>query len=257
MFLCALGFFLSVCQTANAQKKLNDNTFKISNKETAVIAFFRLAGVAPDYEAWITEGSAYQAFETTKEQEKFLVSEALRLGQGYSQYNPSKSVLEFKTSVIARYTPPEGGKPAKFHFKFPEQSDDYIPVFEYPYGKNSIALVVNRFADFSTLPLTKEQYTKVKTFMPFQDEEYTAKLSMSIRPTRADIDRPLVNKNINQWMMLGEVAYMRCQIVDPTNLQQTQVWEFVAPWYEKEFKEKETPEETKYPSPFDLFKDKK
>ena len=93
--------------------------------------------------------------------------------------------------------------------------------------------------------------------MPYQDEEYTARLFIEVKLIKADIERPIIHQNIYQWMMLGEVVYMRCQIIDPTNMGQTKLWEYISPWYEKEMRSKNVSEEEKYPHPYDLFKDKK
>ncbi len=255
-----LGFFSLVfilAVSSYAQEKITENDLKISQKEKAVLGFFRLAGVAPDYETWIKAGNGYQEIENDKEKQKFLIAESLRLGQNYSLYNPAKELLEFNTEVIASYSAPRDGKSAFFHFKFPDQTEDFIPVFEFPYGDNSIALVLNRFAEFSTLPLTLEQFEKISKAMPYEDEEYSAKLSLEVRLTQADMEKPIIRQGRYQWMMLGEIAHIRCQIIDPTTLRLSKLWDYVAPWYEKEYYVQTIPEEQKYPHPYDLFKDKK
>ena len=256
--ITVLCLLTGLSSSVRAQKKISDEDFKITQKEKAVLGFFRLAGMAPDYESWIKAGPKYKSFpDKSKEKTDFLIEETLRLGQGYSNFNPAKTLLEFNTLVITTYTPPTGNKPALFHFKFPSQTEDYIPVFEYPYGDNSIALVLNKFADFSTIKLTDDQYEKDLKTMPYQDEEYTARLFIEVKLIKSDLERPIVHQNIYQWMMLGEVVYMRCQIIDPTNMGQTKLWEYISPWYEKEMRSKNMSEEEKYPHPYDLFKDKK
>lgn len=254
---CFLVLTLGLSSSALAQKKLSDTTYKLSENEKGVVGFFRIAGVAPDYEAWITATAAYNAIEDEKAREKFLVSESIRLGQGYSQFDPSQSFLKFSTDVIARYTEPADGKPGEFSFTFPEQEDNYTPVFPYPYGKNFIVLVINKFHEFSKLPLGQAEMEKVRRLMPYADEEYMAKLNLEVKLIRADYENPVVRNNIAQYMMLGDVAFISCEIVDPTSMRRTKAWEYVAPWYEEDFRLKNTPEEERYPHPYDLFKEKK
>lgn len=242
---------------ARAQTPMDDapkDEFVISQKEKSVIAFFSLAGVAPDYQSWIEAGAAYRALETEDEQRKFVIKESLRLGRAYSSYNPDKDFLEFETTVLSHYGLNDGEKKGVFYFRFPEQTQDYIPVFEYPYGKDSIALIINRFADFSAYPLNEEQTEKTSKIMEYKDEEYLATLTLKIRPVKSVYDKPIVSTTGNQWMMLGEVAYIKCSVIDPTTLRKTDLWEYMSPWYKGNLaKEKQT--DSIYPHPFDLFKE--
>lgn len=225
-----------------------------TNKEKGVFAFFRLGGNPPDYDYWI-KSSKYFNDLPEDEKEKFFIKESLRLGSGYGAFDPDKELLFINTAVMVLYTKPSEDKASRFYFHFPDKDSKFIPTFSYPYGENQwVSLIVNRLAYFADIPLTQEQFNLVSEHLPNNNEEYKAILTIHVRPTKADTSKPIEMRSIKQWIMIGEIAYMKCEVESEKTGNIQKLWDYVAPWYQEEFKILNMREDEKYPHPFDLKK---
>ncbi|MCK5374859.1 MAG: hypothetical protein KAJ40_06200 [Alphaproteobacteria bacterium] len=238
--------------SANAQEYLDT---KITSKEKAVFAFFRSAGVAPDYEYWIKSSRIYQAL-SEKKQEEYLIKEMLRLGRGYGLYDLNTDVLELKVPIIVKYHPveEEGEKPC-LTFRFFQISDKKIPIFDFSFGEDVISLIINQLEIFSDLKLSQEQDEAVRSKIPYEYDEFDAELEIHAQVYKADYKHPIRQEGApTRWLMMGRIAYLKC-VVDSMYMQQTHIlWDYLSPSYEEQFRIKNMPEEEKYPHPYDLFK---
>ncbi len=249
VLLCSLLFF-SISTYANTSL----NHVNITQKEKAVFAFFRALGAAPDYEYWITSGSRYKSLPENKK-ESYLLNETLRLGRGFSSFNADKDLLELKIDVYAKYVSPKNGDEPRILFDFLDRSDSYTPTFNYPYGDEILSLIINRLAIFSNMKLNDKQNRAILKKIPYKDEEFDAKLTIRTRVHKANYKTPISKDPVVQWMMVGEVGYIKCETISYNMGEKQLLWDYVAPWYEEIFRLQNMKEEEKYPHPFDLFKD--
>ncbi len=227
---------------------------KITQKEKAVFAFFKALGSSPDYDYWIKSNPSYRSLPD-KSKERYLLSEKLRLGGGYGSFDRNIDLLELRINVSAKYIPAKNGEKARVLFEFFDSSDNYIPTFNYPYANDSLSLVVNSLASFSDMALNEKQNQAVLKKIPYEDEDFDATLTLHVRVSRANYRKPISEKPVKQWLMIGEIAYLKCDVNSYKEGNQYMLWDYVAPWYEEIFRIKNMPEEEKYPHPFDLFKD--
>lgn len=248
IFLCCFSSLVYALDTASTSY---DRT---TQREMGVFAFFNLGGSLPDYEHWVRGSQHYQGLPED-DKEDFLINETIRLGTGFGKYNSQTSTLHIETAVLVHYTPPKDDKSAVIYFEFPDQNVEYIPTFSYPYGdKEWVSLIINRLALFSKIPLTHEHYEKITKDLTYDGVQYEAILTIEVRPTQADHSKPIKIGNMKQWIMIGEIAYMKCEVESDVTGKTVQLWDFVAPWYAEEYKQKNLPEDLKYPHPFDLKK---
>ena len=253
-YIVILSFaFLPV--QANAYTDDGGDVPKATGAEKAVFAYFRLANKAPDYEKWISDQNTYKGLDDTGKEE-FLISESLRLGQAFGQYDLDYDPLILHVPVTSTVVSAKDGNPPYFLTEFVNLDENQdVPSFNFDYGDDKIALIINGLKIFHKMPLTDEQYALMKEKAGASDESFPAMLEIHVRPTEADHNRALIDRNGTQiWLMAGKIAYLKCSFQDIYNSSEVKLWDYVAPWYQDIFKEKNTPEEEKYPSPFDLYK---
>ncbi len=245
--------FILLIFTSPVKAEISFET-KTTPKEKAVFAFFRAINSSPDYEYWIKSNPAYDALPP-KKQETYLLREIMRLGYGYGLYDKNKDILELKIDVLVRYIPAgDENEKARILFKFFDNSEEYTPTFDYPYGSDVISLVINRLAAFSNMSLNEAQSKAIASKVPYENDDFDATLIIHVRVSKAMKD-PVRTDPFSQWIMIGDIAYLECRVnLNFTNQKYT-LWDYVAPWYKEEFLIKNMPEEEKYPHPFDLFKD--
>ncbi len=235
----------------NAKMSLEN---KVTSKEKAVFAFFRALNIAPDYDSWIKSNPAYKSLPL-KSQENYLLSETLRLGGGYGAFDEDIDLLELKINVYARYIPARDGNPPRILFSFFDTSEGYTPTFIYPYGDELLSLIINRLAIFSDMPLNESQNAVVLKKIPYENENFDATLIVHVRVAKANYKNPISRDPKIQWLMVGEIGYLKCDVRSYETGDEYMLWDYVAPWYEEAFRAKNMTEEEKYPHPFDLFKD--
>lgn len=226
---------------------------KTTPKERAVFAFFRAAGSAPDYDFWIKTKGRYEALPE-KSRDAYVLNEILRLGRGYSAYDADEDLLELTINVIVKYISAVDDEQPRITFEFFQADEAYVPTFAYPYGEDVISLIIDRLASFANVPLNEAQNNTLLPKIPYEDDYFDAKLIVHVRVDRADTEKPIMVHGVEQWLMIGDVAYLKCEVVGFMGRDRV-LWDFVAPWYEEIFEQKNTPEEEKYPHPYDLFKD--
>ena len=256
-FSALLVFVLSLAFITFATPVKAEEYFdtKITPEEQAIFAFFRAANAPPEYEYWITSSATYRVLDD-KRKEDYLIKEMLRLGRGYGLYDPDTDVLELKTPVIVKYYPAkkEGEKP-HLKFRFFNLEKENIPTFDFPFGPNTVSLIVENLNVFSDLVLSEEQDQAVRSKIPYENDEFDANLIVHTQVYKADYKNP-VEKDSKwlRWVMIGKIAYIKCEVDSFYTQQKLTLWDYVSPWYEEQFRVKNMPEEEKYPHPYDLFK---
>ncbi len=227
---------------------------KITPEEQAVFAFFRAAEEAPDYEYWVTSKLEYQALPKQKKDD-YLVKEIMRLGHGYGMYDLDTDLLEIKVNVVSSYVAAKDDEPAYIQYRFMNIDDGATPTFNYRFGMGFISMIIDRLDFFSKVELTPEKDAILREKIPYEDDEFDTELEIHVRVSNANYKDFKEVDGIKQWIMMSEIAYIKCE-VDSYYTRQTYIlWDYVAPWHEDAFRIQNMPEEEKYPHPYDLFKD--
>jgi len=230
-----------------------DDSIRISGSEKAVIAFFHMAEKAPDYENWIKSSAFYKA--TADEiKEEVLIQEWLRLDRGYGHYEINKDILEISALVIAQYSAPQEDKPARFTFSFPNRKEGITPIFSYPYGKEWVSMIIRNLNTFTNISLTEAQYERIRKVLPEDEPFHEVELIVHTRPTEADHKTPTKIYGEKSWIMVSDIAFIQCSAISHLTGKTIPLWNYIAPWYEKQYNEKQIPEELKYPHPYDIHK---
>ena len=254
IIVLALTVFLLVPLAPSKAAGSDKEDDPTTQREKGVFAFFSLGSEPPDVEMWVSSSDEYNGLPY-KYKEDYLISQSIRLGTGYGLFDPQKDLLNIRAVVLVHYTGPAEGKPGRVYFQFPNQKKDYIPTFSYPYIKDEwVSLIINKLALFSDIPLSVEHYDTVKEHLLYEDQMYEGVLTIQVRPTEADHSKPIKIGSLRQWIMIGEIAYMKCEVDSDKNGQRQQLWDYVAPWYEDEYRLLVMPEDLKYPHPYDLKK---
>lgn len=227
---------------------------KVTPKEKAVFAFFRAANTPVDYDFWIKTNKSFQAF-SEKEQREIFLREQMRLGRGYGHYDVEKEPLKITVDIVAKYVPPEDDNPARIEFRLFSVRGDSIPTFNYPFGDGIISLIINKLDRFKSLELSEAENEAVLSKLPYTDDEFDAHLEVEVRVTGADYEKPVETNGKFQWIMTGDIAYIKCEVGSYYTAEEVLIWDYLAPWFEETYKERLIPDEAKYPHPYDLFKD--
>lgn len=227
---------------------------KITDDEKAVFAFLRKGDVIPDYEALVKSGHIYRN-TPLKYRDEILLQEELRLGRGYSEFNPDQHFLNVELPVYVKFLTKDSGEHIVVFSLYDGGGPDKAPIFDYPYTHDQkILLLVDDIMTFAKLPVPDEQYGAIKDKARASEGEwFRSLLVMRVRVYKADSKMPQRVENEMGWVMYGKIAHIRCML-PPSYSGEVVLWDWVAPWHEATYKEETMPEDKKYPHPFDLFK---
>ncbi|GJL85695.1 MAG: hypothetical protein DHS20C02_14700 [Micavibrio sp.] len=223
--LTILGVSLQMPVHAQALKKT-----QISEAEKATFAFLKLSKAKPDYKSWIRASKEYQN-ASKEERLKIEELETHRLKWGFKEFSFEEDFLKITTNVQLQMKEKNEKGTAMLIFHFPHQDEDYIPYFPYAHAGLWISLLVQDLPQFARLKLTEEQYVHIKKFLPNENEIYDGKITMRVRPVTADSTAPFKLDGVDQWLMMGDVAFLKCTTSDPQTKQEKDLWEYYAPWY--------------------------
>ncbi len=251
LFVCGV-VVLTVC-FSNVAMSATEYNEKTNPRERAVFAFFRNVGMSPDYDFWIRTGDNFQLINESR-QNSYVLNEILRLGRGYSAFDEELDLLELSINVLVKYIPETETDQPRITFAFFDADEAYVPTFSYAYGEDVISLIIDKLARFSDVKLGDQQNRKVLNKIPFEDDFFNAKLTVSVRVKSANYKKPVIVDKIKQWIMVGDIAYLKCEVEGRMGYKQM-LWDYVAPWHEDLFEKQKQSDELKYPHPYDLFKD--
>ncbi len=200
----------------------------VTEQERAVFSFFKLAKTTPDYKSWIESSDIYKKAESKEKREEIFEQESLRLKWGFGTHEVEENLLKIRTNVLLQLQEGEQGK--TLNFKFTNLGNKYIPYFPYAYGKELVSLIIDDLEKFVTVPLTDEEFKAVNAYLK-TGTVYNGNLRMRIRPLHVDHNKPINMDGLNQWLMLGDTAYLEFSYNDPQSEEQQRIWEYAAPWY--------------------------
>ncbi len=262
--LCLLTTLIVMCflpaWPKNA-KAIDWQEYKITEKDKAIFAFYNVRRKKPDYDFWLKTSSKYKNMPE-KNKERFLVDEMLRLGQGFSYFDNNEETINIDAPIVVRYAPPKEGteeekaEQSKLSFQFAGANSSDIPSFEFPLGRDTVAIIANKLNFFSDLKLSEKQDTFIRSKIAEDKDTFIAKLELSLRPTQINNSRTERKKEGGTlWIMMSEIAYIKCVIKSKDSGQDEILWDYVAPWHKQQFdaiNAKKT--EAQAPHPYDIYK---
>ncbi|NCT41767.1 MAG: hypothetical protein GW778_08935 [Alphaproteobacteria bacterium] len=215
-----IGLF-SFIQTSFAQ-------ITITGEEKAVFAYFKLTNQIPDYEKWIKNSDPYINGRKA-EKSKILTEEKERLSWGFDQYNVEKDFINLQRPIRLTTFINQDGKRV-IDTRFIDDRHNETPYFPISYGKESIAFIVEELVNYKQIELKDEEIPKVKDYF-YDSAPYEAMINIRIRPISADAKNKLFVDYKDQWLMLGDIAYLKIEFRDEYKLEDVIVWDYNAPWY--------------------------
>jgi len=200
----------------------------VNDEEKAVFAFLKLAAKKPNLGTWITHSTKYQ--QAAKfDKERLLETEKIRLGGAFGTYNVKKDFIKIKSNIRLISSVDTDGK-AKLTVRFTDHELIETPYFPFPYGEQSIALIVSDLNKFLSVELTPEEAQLAQRYL-HSSAPYEAKLELRIRPLSVDASAPLQIDGIEQWLMMGDIAYLKILFHDEYKRKEIAIWDYNAPWY--------------------------
>ena len=232
-----IGLFSSI-QTSLAE-------MTVSDAEKAVFAYLKLTDQEPNFEAWIKNSQKY--LDATKARKvKILEEDRERLDWGFGTFDVTKDFITIKAPIRLTTTLREDGT-RMVYTRFVDDRHNETPYFPFSFGKDSIAFIIQGLESYAAIALKPEEIPKIKQYF-YNSAPYEAEMEMRIRPISADAEKKLLIDYKDQWLMLGDIAYLKINYYDEFKLQNINVWDYNAPWYLDEsqkalldmFKETET-----------------
>lgn len=230
MVLCRLFKLSCFCALLLAGPALAQPRVQVSENEKAIFAFHRLSGQQPSYELIAAADEEYKT-APPELAEQILAESVIRLKTGFGMYDPGRDFLQIATNVMAQIQTAPNSPPVLI-FRFPNSSNEnYIPYFPYAYGDQDwIAMIVEDLPQFAQIPMSDEQYQYVKPYLPENGTYAEVRIFMRVRPRMADSTAPMLIDGVEQWLLMGDTAYISASVTDAAG-GQLRLWEYSAPWY--------------------------
>lgn len=257
-FFCSLFFLILFAGfgffSTSALAQDHDILEKFPPEEKAIFAFFRAANTPPDYDFWIKSSWQYENRKPS-EQQKYLINEMLRLGQGFAEYDNTKHVIVLYIDAMTKYHKAEDGKSARISFRLNGVRGNEIPTFDFPFGDGFVSLIIRNLDAFRDLPLSEKKAEAISKLIPYDDDEFNTTMEVHVQVKNAEYGEPIKVNGRFKWLMGGEVAYIRCDANDFFSGRNEMLWDYVASWYQEQYTLLTSPKQEQYPHPYDLFKD--
>lgn len=229
-----LALSIAVLASGGAEARLPKDQY--TEMEKLGFAFYRLSGIPPDFETWISDSLAF--FDTKPlEKQQFVRNELQRLDQGFRDYTPLEDFIAIRTPIHATTFDFKSSDPAvmklkiakKIAFTIKGMPDSHIP---FEIGKTWVAVVPQDYGRFMNLYLTGEQYNLLRNTVPGISRAnsnviFDGEMEMVLKPTGVDTEKPMKINGDDMWLMGAEVASM---IVWTKDRKKT-LWTYFAPWY--------------------------
>lgn len=202
-------------QTQNtlAQSAVAEQSIELTDSEEVLIAFYKLAGVAPDYESVVKAGAYWQTLqEAGQATNEALHKQIERLKNAYHLFNPEIDTIEM--DIFVHVLIPNNTTPNEAGFIEVEISpdDDAQAVLEYAVVKSgglNFVVIPSEFERFRTIEITKDQLNRLLDLRPDTHKGYKSvetALHLSLKPIQSDAKTPMVLNNQPHWLIMGEIV---------------------------------------------------
>lgn len=226
--ICVFLLLLLLSPLSHAQDGSN-----YTNVERVGFAFYKLGDIEPDFDSWIKGMPEYKKIVRPRERAEFLSKMKFRLEQGLNTYVPEFDMITITTPVILQGMPAENFSRANERYIriYPDTKnntrDFYFPI---PVGKQWVALIPRDIEKHQLIKVSPEKYDQIIGTTSMSSSEgikRTGIMEIVIQPTSVDTKEPLIIKNIELWLMDGEMASLSVW----TDKKHDLAWEYTAPWY--------------------------
>jgi hypothetical protein len=193
--------------------------FKITESRDVVFIFYKTAEMKPNFESWAKDGIAYRTAPLTR-QEEVLKRETEKLEREFQEFSLKDEVITIKTKVEANLEKREEDGNYILKMNFLEGEADYFP---YEYEGEHFAVVPKDLKTRLNSIIPEGQYNRIRDEV---GENGKVKAVLQLKPLRAETDAPFEVDEVEQWVLLTEVASLSLWGNDGF-----MVWNYSAPWY--------------------------
>lgn len=191
--------------------------------ENIALGFYRTAGIVPNLDSWIKKGDLYRNTIPGR-RPKIYEGEMQRLQEAYQAFDPSKTVIRIRTSVVLSLheqnpTPEE----TVYQLEIQPNSNENMLYFPYEFGAENIAVIPAISRDFLKPMLDDNQYKYVLSLFENDARYY---LIMKLRAVDANISRPYEIDGVQRWVFKTSVLS-----AEVWSSKGKLLWEYTMPGY--------------------------
>jgi len=188
-----------------------------SHPEHMAIAFYKVAGLAPDYMAWAKE-SPFLRSAKNMDRDAIVSREDNRLRRAFAEFDMDAPLVVHTNINLDDYST----------LQEMLEISEFTPktFFSYSiYGEN-IAIIPKGITNFSKLQITADKMNE----MLAKSGGNKVKAELLLKPAVADAKEPFVYNHINYWLLLSEIAEIR--FWSPKEERPELLWSWRADWYQ-------------------------
>lgn len=231
--LLLLFCFILLCtqQPAHAQRSGG-----LSTEHLAGFAFFKFAGVEPDFHSWVTLSHEYK-MAMPRDRVFMIHNDVPRLENAFSNYDAGDHPIKIRTPVevevpspaqVAKMLAQDGVITVKVIM--PPEKESYFAV---PVADMWIALIPQDIENLVSIEFSKEGFESFKKaainngLKGVKGKNKEALLNLELIPIQANTTSPMVVNNYELWMLMAAVTSF--EIWSPDN--KALVWYLDLPGY--------------------------
>ena len=195
-----------------------------SSARDVAFAFYKTAGVMPNFERWVKNTEPYTITPMAK-RDKVYAREREKLRQAFKKFEPENDFLVIRTQARVRLVYPQNpeSEPLILAYDYLKEDDSDIEYFPFEFAKDNYAVAVNDLDDKKTAELPVKLYEYLKDQIAGAS---TVTAILQLKPIQADISQPYEYDTLEQWLMVAEIA-----TVSLWTKTGRLIYEYTAPWY--------------------------
>lgn len=204
---------------------------RVSEHEKAICAFLELTNQPADLDAWIMNSEHYREANRF---DKPLILEAdkPRLENGCNAFDPKEDLIKIKQPIRVS-TRANDQQQQTLEIRFVDKAKNQETHFSYKYAKHMIALIIEELNGFRKVALKPEEAPLVQKYF-HNNAPHEAEIEIRVKAKSADGKSKIQLSGQQQWIMLGEIAYIKINVFDKFKDQDVVIWDHSAPWYYNE-----------------------
>ncbi|TVQ85912.1 MAG: hypothetical protein EA357_00005 [Micavibrio sp.] len=227
-FLCFLCVAIICISSASSNALAQRKTF--TGQESGVLTFYKLSGLTPNFESWILASEKYASL-WPENKKQYFDEEMLRYQWLIGTLNPSHNFLTIHTEVDAKVL--RDGEKSAIAIDFPGRVSSAGLYFPYNIHDIWVAVILENIKQYMLMPISSIEYNRIRGYLPASEDEHKLQLRITYRGISAQT-KPMKIDNLEQYIMLGEIAHWSLELPDFHQSQDKTLWEYVAPWYRTE-----------------------
>lgn len=200
MLILSASCLLCLSGRGAAAQDTFSGTVRLSSSEDVMIAFYKTAGILPDFDPWIRGRDPYRSTMLLR-RDKVYAQERNRLRVAWNAYDPQKDILTVRAYVRGKMEPSEDGKNFILQLQF--EGAEGVHYFPYDFLDESIALVPLDLDEHMRITLSPQEHSRISS-VPGQENQAT--MILRLRPVRADKDMLYVMDGRDRWVLLADIA---------------------------------------------------